>query len=181
MARQGNPASESDVAVSAQLLFVDCKVSIAVQAEDCYDKRALSSQGDASEEIGAEVSFVGRVRATEKNAERSRRLLALELEHYPGMTLKALGDICKQASERWDLKAIHVFHRVGRLSVGERIVQVDVASSHRESAFKANAFVMDFLKTSAPFWKKAIFEDGSQQWIEQKQSDRDATEAWSQK
>ncbi len=178
MSQQPDAASESDVAVSAQFVLADCEITIAVQAEDCYDKKASPSEGD---EIGAEVSFVGRVRATEKNAERSRRLLALELEHYPGMTIKALGDICKQASERWDLKAIHVFHRVGRLTVGERIVQVDVASSHRESAFKANAFVMDFLKTSAPFWKKAVFEDGSQQWIEQKQSDRDATEAWSQK
>lgn len=155
-----------------------CSIFIAVQQEDDFIHPILASDRD---EVGAEVSFVGRVRATEKSQDDAKRLVALDIEHYASMTRAELVDLCREAASRWELHSIAVFHRFGRLPVGERIVQVDVTSGHREAAFMASRFVMDFLKISAPFWKKAIFEDGDEQWIEQKQSDRAASAAWDKK
>ena len=156
-----------------------CAIFIAVQQDDSFSVQLDHLVGKDIDETGAEVSFVGRVRATERSEQQLRRLVALELEHYASMTLAELGRICEQASHRWELHSIVVFHRVGRLEIGERIVQVDVTSSHRESAFDACRFVMDFFKDlGAVLEKKRFLKMESGQWIAQKQSDRTATDAW---
>ncbi|MGB4247736.1 MAG: molybdenum cofactor biosynthesis protein MoaE, partial [Pseudohongiellaceae bacterium] len=99
------------------------------------------------------------------------------LEHYPGMTEKALTDIVNQAKARWDVLAYRVIHRVGELHAGDQIVYVGVASTHRGDAFAAAEFIMDYLKTSAPFWKKQKTTDGAQ-WIESRAADEEAMSRW---
>ena len=124
-------------------------------------------------DVGAVVSFQGLVRADEAGA----RLTALTLEHYPGMTERALTKIEAEACARWPLQACLVVHRYGRMLPGEPIVLVVTASPHRQAAFEACAFLMDWLKTQAPFWKKAETEDG-ERWIEAKTSDEAAAARW---
>ncbi|GAA0469911.1 molybdopterin synthase catalytic subunit MoaE [Parasphingorhabdus litoris] len=144
-------------------------ISIAVQEHD-FDAGAeinrLSARGG-----GAISSFVGQVRGDHK-------LHALELEHYPAMTEKALRGIAVRASEKWELHGITVVHRVGRLQLNEQIVLVCTCSDHRQNAIAACSFIMDQLKTIAPFWKKEIFEDGSENWVEERQSDLQAAKDW---
>lgn len=122
---------------------------------------------------GACVTFEGRVR------DEQGRVVALEIEHYPGMTEREIGRIADQAAERWPLSMVLVAHRVGRVEVDELIVRVQVAGRHRREAFEACAFIMDYLKTRAPFWKKEISADGAASWVEAKQGDRDAAARWS--
>ena len=124
-------------------------------------------------DVGAVASFVGLVR----DANDGSAVRGMTLEHYPGMTEKALEDICAQASARWDLQDIVVIHRVGRLVPGDRIVLVGVAGAHRGEAFEACEFVMDFLKTRAPFWKREETPDGPR-WVEARSSDEVAAERW---
>ena len=121
---------------------------------------------------GACVTFEGRVR------DEQGRVVALEIEHYPGMTEREIGRIADQAAERWPLSMVLVAHRVGRISVDELIVRVQVAARHRREAFEACAFIMDYLKTRAPFWKKEISADGAASWVEAKPDDRDAAARW---
>lgn len=151
------------------------RVSIAVQTAD-FDLRAEMSQlrGD-DRRIGATVSFVGLVR----DLNLADDVVALELEHYPGMTEKALQQIATDAAERWPLQAIRVVHRVGKLHPGEQIVLVLVASSHRHAAFEANAYIMDYLKTQAPFWKKEWTPQGPR-WVDARESDLNAAARWHQ-
>lgn len=131
--------------------------------------RLLDGLGD----VGAIVSFVGRCRG------EGGRLAALELEHYPEMTETEIGRIVATACERWPLAAALVIHRIGRIVPGEEIVGVVMASAHRGAAFDAAAFVMDFLKTDAPFWKKEHLADGSpSHWVEAKASDEAARRRW---
>ncbi|MCY1414546.1 Molybdopterin synthase catalytic subunit [compost metagenome] len=99
------------------------------------------------------------------------------LEHYPGMTEKALAKIVVEAEARWPLLKVEVLHRIGGLEPGEPIVFVGVASAHRQAAFDACNFIMDYLKTRAPFWKKEQTGDGPR-WVEGKQSDEDAAGRW---
>ena len=99
------------------------------------------------------------------------------LEHFPGMTEKALGKIVEQAQQRWPLLGIGVIHRIGRLEPGEPIVFVGVSSAHRQAAFDACNFVMDYLKTRAPFWKKEDTADGPR-WVEGRASDQVAAHRW---
>jgi len=106
-----------------------------------------------------------------------QNLLALQLEHYPGMTEKALGAIGEQALARWDIEDLAMIHRVGRLAPGDNIVLVVVISAHRKDAFEASEFLMDYLKTQAPFWKKEITRNG-EQWVAFKQSDQQASDRW---
>ncbi len=120
---------------------------------------------------GAISSFVGQVRGAGK-------LRALELEHYPAMTEKALRKIAIKASEQWALHGITIIHRVGRLQVGEQIVLVCTCSDHRQAAIEACSYIMDQLKTVAPFWKKEILQDGTENWVEERQSDLDAAQNW---
>ncbi|MEH6757767.1 MAG: molybdenum cofactor biosynthesis protein MoaE [Parasphingorhabdus sp.] len=134
---------------------------------------------DAGEEIkalaalggGAVANFVGQVRGGGK-------LAALELEHYPAMTEKALRKIADKAAEKWTLHGITIIHRVGQLQVGEQIVLAATCSDHRQAAIEACSYIMDQLKTVAPFWKKEIRLDGSENWVEERQSDVDAATSW---
>jgi len=123
---------------------------------------------------GALLIFEGRVRS------ENGRVVALEIEHYPAMTERSIEAIAEQATRRWPVTDIRVFHRVGRVAVGELIVRVAVTAGHRRAAFDACAFVMDYLKTRAPFWKKEINADGDGVWVEMKQTDRDAAARWAQ-
>ncbi|WP_338526141.1 molybdopterin synthase catalytic subunit MoaE [Pseudomonas batumici] len=123
--------------------------------------------------IGAVVSFVGYVR----DFNDGREVAGMFLEHYPGMTEKALGKIVAQAHERWPLLGLEVLHRVGALEPGEPIVFVGVTSAHRQAAFDACNFVMDYLKTRAPFWKKENTAEGPR-WVEGRASDQAAAERW---
>lgn len=122
---------------------------------------------------GAIVTFTGLVR----DLDNDKTIVALELEHYPGMTEKALHTIALQAAELWPLHAVVIQHRIGYLTAGEPIVAIGVASAHRRDAFDGCQFIMDYLKNDAPFWKKEIRTDG-QSWIEAKQSDIDAKARW---
>ena len=146
---------------------------ISVQQAD-FDVSVISKELCKNRrDIGAITSFCGQVR--DKSPDQN--LLALELEHYPGMTEKALSAIGEQALARWDIDDLAMIHRVGRLQPGENIVLVVVISAHRKDAFEACEFLMDYLKTQAPFWKKEITRSG-EHWVEFKQSDQQASERW---
>jgi molybdopterin synthase catalytic subunit len=119
------------------------------------------------------VFFVGRVR----DMNHARDVKSMSLEHYPGMTENILQNILDEANSRWELIAAHIVHRVGELQVGDQIVFVGVTSAHREHAFQAAEFLMDFLKTQAPFWKKELTTQGSV-WVEENVKDVDASKRW---
>ncbi|WP_460418213.1 molybdopterin synthase catalytic subunit MoaE [Pseudomonas sp. microsymbiont 2] len=123
--------------------------------------------------VGAVVGFVGYVRDFNDGLD----VAGMFLEHYPGMTEKALHKIVVEAQGRWPLLKVEVLHRIGALEPGEPIVFVGVASAHRQAAFDACNFIMDYLKTRAPFWKKENTQDGPR-WVEGKQSDQDAAGRW---
>ena len=129
-------------------------------------------QGDL--EVGAVVTFVGTVRDVNDGGS----VATLELEHYPGMTEKALEAIVEEARARFDVRGVLVIHRVGVLAPAEPIVLVAVTSAHRGEAFEACRFVMDYLKTRAPFWKKERTPAGDR-WVEARDSDEDAAARWS--
>ena len=129
-------------------------MSVSVQPQDFDIAAEIDRLTAADPDIGAVVSFTGLVRQTTPGGPIS----AMELEHYPGMTEKALEEIVAQATARWPLQGVRVIHRHGPLKPGERIVLVLTASRHRQAAFEAAEFLMDYLKTRAPFWKK---EDGA--------------------
>jgi molybdopterin synthase catalytic subunit len=122
---------------------------------------------------GASVMFVGTVRDFSEDA----RISAMTLEHYPGMTEKAIAEIVREARGRWPLKGVLVIHRFGRLKAGEDIVLVITASDHRADAFAACEFLMDWLKTRAPFWKLEETPQGAR-WVEAKASDDAAAARW---
>lgn len=128
---------------------------------------------------GAIVTFSGLVREFYESASSGKEpaVQALVLEHYPGMTEKALSDIVQQARSRWDVLAWRVIHRVGELHAGDQIVYVGIASTHRGDAFAAAEFIMDYLKTRAPFWKKQRTE-AETQWIESRSVDEQARARW---
>ena len=120
---------------------------------------------------GAQVQFCGQVRDEQGSVE------ALHLEHYPGMTESVLGTIVEQAGQKWHLNGAWVVHRVGTMRQGDEIVQVAVSAEHRQAAFEACAYIMDILKTRAPFWKKELI-DGSWHWVEARERDALAAAAW---
>ena len=128
----------------------------------------------ARHDSGAIVTFVGKVRDFNQGEE----VKGLSLEHYPGMTEKALTDIVTEARGRWPLQECTLIHRIGDLLLGDQIVLVAVSSAHRDAAFEACHFIMDFLKTRAPFWKKELTAEGVQRWVEAKQSDDAAAARW---
>jgi molybdopterin synthase catalytic subunit len=144
-----------------------------VQAEDFDVGRELDSLTRGRADVGGLASFVGLVR----DANDGQSIRGMTLEHYPGMTEKALEDICAQAHARWDLIDTVVIHRVGSLVPGDRIVLVGVASAHRGEAFGACEFIMDYLKTRAPFWKREDTTEGSR-WVEARASDDAAAGRW---
>ena len=144
-------------------------IKIAVGPED-FDIGAetlrVAGQGG-----GAIASFIGQVRDDGK-------LASLELEHYPAMTQKALREIAETALSEWPLHAVTIIHRVGALAVGENIVLVVTGADHREAAIESCSFIMDRLKTVAPFWKKETRTDGATKWIEERESDIAAAGKW---
>jgi molybdopterin synthase catalytic subunit len=146
---------------------------VRVQAEDFDAGRELESLTRGRRDVGALASFVGLVR----DANDGRPIDGMTLEHYPGMTEKALEEICREAHSRWDLIESLVIHRVGRLVPGDRIVIVGVSSGHRGEAFAACEFIMDYLKTRAPFWKREETPQGPR-WVEARSSDDNAAERW---
>lgn len=152
----------------------DVPVVVRVQTED-FDAAAEAAHLAAGRrDAGAVVTFTGLCR------DEGGRLSALELEHYPGMAEAEIGRICRKAVERFSLLGITAIHRVGKIAPGENIVLVIALAPHRHAAFDGASFVMDFLKTSAPFWKKEHFADGSEGgWVDAKESDDRAREAWS--
>ena len=139
---------------------------IRVQTEDFDIGAEAKALTEGRTEIGAVVPFSGIVRD-----------VPLELEHYPGMTEKELTRIEAEAHRRWPLQASLIVHRVGRLRPGDNIVLVIAASAHRQAAFEAASFLMDYLKTRAPFWKKEE-RDGEAQWVDARESDEKAMKKW---
>jgi molybdopterin synthase catalytic subunit len=146
---------------------------VRVQSED-FDAQAEAARlTEGRKDVGAIVSFTGLCR------DESGTLSALELEHYPGMAEAELTRIASEAIDRWPLTGLTVVHRFGKIPPGENIVLVIAASSHRRAAFEAADFLMDFLKTRAPFWKKEHLVSGdSSSWVEAKSVDDKDAERW---
>ena len=146
---------------------------VRVQPDDFDAGRELEALTRGRHDVGAVASIVGLVRS----ANDGSAVLGMTLEHYPGMTERALEAICGEAHGRWKLVETLVIHRVGPLVPGDRIVMVGVASAHRGEAFAACEFIMDFLKTRAPFWKKEDTPDGGR-WVAARASDDAAADRW---
>ncbi|MBP0049161.1 molybdopterin synthase catalytic subunit MoaE [Marinobacterium sp. AK62] len=146
--------------------------NVQVNQQDFNINDAHTWLRQGSEPCGAVVTFTGIVRDLAEGG-----LKGLYLEHYPGMTERALEDIIARARQRWQLGRVLIHHRVGWLQPDENIVLLGVASAHRAEAFAAAAFIMDYLKQDAPFWKKERLS-GEERWVEQKGSDREAVKRW---
>ena len=146
---------------------------IRVQREDFDPGREIERLIADDTRIGGVASFVGLVR----EAGDGTPIKAMTLEHYPGMTEKKLAEIEAEASRRWPIAASLIVHRYGRLEPGERIVLVAVASAHRLAAFEACQFLVDWLKTKAPFWKQEESDEG-RQWVDSRSSDDEAARRW---
>ncbi len=148
-------------------------MTVSVQEAD-FDVAALQEALLAgAQQEGAVAAFTGYVRRSNEQ----RRVESMELEHYPGMTENSITDILQQAADRWPLFAASVVHRVGKLAPGDRIVWVGVSSTHREAAFNACEFIMDYLKTRAPFWKKELGPDGGH-WVSAREADTSRATRW---
>jgi len=146
---------------------------VSVQTADFDIAAEIDALTRDDRDIGAVVSFTGLVREMVGRSAIS----AMELEHYPGMTERALEGIVDEARRRWPLQGVRVIHRHGPLAPGERIVLVLTASRHRQAAFDAAAFLMDYLKTRAPFWKKETGVEG-ERWVDAREADDTAAERW---
>ena len=152
-------------------------MSVSVQEADFDLGREIESLSQGSATVGAVASFVGLVRGASTASEQSESIAAMTLEHYPGMTETALAAIEASGRARWLLQKVRIIHRVGRLLPGERIVFVGVACAHRGDAFAACEFIMDYLKTQAPFWKKEETADGGR-WVDAREADDAAAARW---
>lgn len=148
--------------------------TIRVQAEPIDIGAECAALGAGRFDIGGIGSFIGTVRDTAGG----RRITAMTLEHYPGMTERALAAIAAEATRRWNLLGCTLVHRVGRMEPGETIVLVLAASAHRHAALDATAFLIDWLKTRAPFWKKETFADGAEAWVDAREADDAAAARW---
>lgn len=148
-------------------------MSVRVQREDFDIGAELDALRKGRDDIGALVSFSGLVRGTAKG----QPIASMELEHYPGMTEKALAAIEAQAVERWSLQASLIIHRYGLLHPGDQIMMVATASPHRSDAFEAAEFLMDYLKSRAPFWKREATQDGGR-WVDAREEDEAALKRW---
>ena len=147
---------------------------IRVQTDDFDIQAEIEALRQDRRDIGAIVTFTGTVRDMAKG----EPITSMELEHYPGMTEKELMRISTEAENRWPLHGCRVIHRYGTLAPGDNIVLVVTASRHRQAAFEAAEFLMDFLKSKAPFWKKETTPDGGD-WVDAKESDDLALKRWS--
>ncbi len=150
-----------------------CAEEVCVQAADFDAGLELAALRGNTGEVGALVSFVGVVRG----GEAEEGIQSLELEHYPGMTESSIAAIIAEARQRWPLQGVRVIHRIGLLLPGEQIVLVAVAAGHRGEAFAAAEFIMDYLKTRAPFWKRERTPDGAR-WVDARCSDDQAARRW---
>jgi molybdopterin synthase catalytic subunit len=146
---------------------------VRVQTSDFDVGAEISALRNGNARVGAVASFIGLVRDMNEGS----GVHAMTLEHYPGMTEASLEAICNQAKSRWDLLETLVIHRVGELQPLDQIVLVVVTSSHRGEAFAACEFIMDYLKTEAPFWKKERTPDGDR-WVDARESDDEAAQRW---
>jgi molybdopterin synthase catalytic subunit len=146
---------------------------VRIQREDFDVSAELAALRRSNPRVGAVACFVGLVR----DVNDGREVRAMTLEHYPGMTEKAIAAIVDEARGRWDVFEVSVIHRVGELRPTEQVVLVAVASAHRGLAFAACEFIMDYLKTRAPFWKKEETPEGSR-WVEARTSDEEAAARW---
>ncbi|MDO8933035.1 MAG: molybdopterin synthase catalytic subunit MoaE [Rhodocyclaceae bacterium] len=146
-------------------------MSVSVQETDFDVGAEIAALGEGDVGAGAVASFVGLVRAGDDG------IAAMTLEHYPGMTEKSLDEIVATAGQRWQLRRVRVIHRIGRLVPGDRIVFVGVTSAHRGDAFAACEFIMDYLKTRAPFWKKEETPAGGR-WVDARETDDAAAARW---
>lgn len=147
-------------------------ILIRVQREP-FDSAAIAAELSAGRtDIGAVVTFTGLCR------DENGALAVLELEHYPGMAEEEIGRLVAEAVSRWSLIGVAVVHRFGPIRPGEMIVAVVTASVHRQAAFEAASFLMDYLKTLAPFWKKEHRADGGDAWVEARTSDEKAMDRW---
>jgi molybdopterin synthase catalytic subunit len=151
-------------------------MAIRVQAEDFDVGKELAALTGGNHAIGGVAVFVGLVRDLAGGSE----IAAMTLEHYPAMTGKMLAEIEAEAQARWPLEASLVIHRYGRLEPGDQIVMVATASAHRQAAFEACEFLMDWLKTKAPFWKLEETEEGAL-WVDARDSDDTAAARWVKK
>ncbi len=153
---------------------MSCKPVIRVQAEDFDPATEAERLTTGRKDVGALVSFTGLCR------DDGGKLAALELEHYPGMAETEIERIALEACDRWPLTGLTVIHRFGKIPAGDNIVLVIAASSHRRAAFEAADFLMDFLKTRAPFWKKEHLASGTADtWVQATETDDAAAERWS--
>jgi molybdopterin synthase catalytic subunit len=149
---------------------------IKVQTEDFDVGAELVALTAGRTDIGGIGCFIGTVRADPNRS--GSTVTGMTLEHYPGMTERAITRIAEQAAERWPLLGCTVIHRVGTLCPGENIVLVIAASSHRQAALDATAFLIDWLKTKAPFWKREDFTGGEGAWVDAREADDAAADRW---
>lgn len=146
---------------------------VRIQREDFDIQAEIDRMTGGRADIGAVVTFTGLCR------DEAGKLAALELEHYPGMAEAEISRIAAEAVERWPLQGLTAIHRFGKIAPGENIVLVVAASAHRKAAFEAANFMMDYLKSRAPFWKKEHHADGSVgEWVEAKEADDAAAARW---
>ncbi len=145
---------------------------IIVQTEDFDLASEVELIKTTNSSIGAVVSFIGTVRDL-----TSESLVSLTLEHYPGMTEKSLRSIAKKARKKWEIESVTIIHRVGTLGIGDQIVLVITSSKHRQAAFDSCNYIMDFLKTDAPFWKKEV-SDKEEKWVGKRESDEEQKKRW---
>jgi molybdopterin synthase catalytic subunit len=154
---------------------MDAQIKVAIQNEDFDVAREIESLTRGRGDVGALVTFTGLCR------DEAGTLEALELEHYPGMAEDEIIRVAQQAAARWPLLGATAIHRYGKVLPGENIVLVIATSPHRRAAFEAAEYIMDYLKTRAPFWKKEHRRDGSVgEWVEAKDADDSAAERWEQ-
>ncbi|WP_152208507.1 molybdenum cofactor biosynthesis protein MoaE [Marinobacter changyiensis] len=146
---------------------------VSIQPEDFDAAAEYQALRDSGAGTGAIVTFTGLVRDSGDKPD----VRGLYLEHFPGMTEAVIEDVIQQATARWDIREARVIHRIGHLELSDQIVFVGVASAHRGDSFRACQFIMDALKTSAPFWKKELMSEG-EHWVEQKASDRQQADQW---
>ncbi len=148
-------------------------IIVRVQGDDFDIAAEIERVKRAGTDVGAVVSFTGVCRAD------GGRLTALELEHYPGMAEGEIARIAEEAATRWPLAAVTVIHRHGRIAVGDNVVLVVVASEHRHAAFEAAGFLMDYMKSRAPFWKKEhLAGDAEGGWVEAREADAESIKRW---
>lgn len=145
---------------------------IIVQTEDFDLASEVELIKSTNSSIGAIVSFIGTVRDL-----TSESLVSLTLEHYPGMTEKSLRSIAEKARKKWEIESVTIIHRVGTLGIGDQIVLVITSSKHRQAAFDSCNYIMDFLKTDAPFWKKEV-SDKEEKWVGKRESDEEQKKRW---